>query len=143
MRRIAVIIGVSCLLSASRVDVGFSQDSPKVESVEPEAETRLTSNGGRVTLDLGIQSGYLKGDTTYHIDFPGGASELEFPLETYLVGPELVWGYRNPQKQDQFVFKIKWLRNIDNGSGKMKDSDWVERGGPPRPDIYSESDIEL
>ena len=143
MRRIAAIIGISILLTASGVDVGFSQDSPKVESVEPEAETRLTSNGGRVYLDLGIQSGYLKGDTTYHIDFPGGASELEFPLETYLVGPELVWGYRNPQKQDQFVFKIKWLTNIDNGSGKMKDSDWLEGDGHPGLDIYSESDVEL
>ena len=73
----------------------------------------------------------------------GIESELEFPLKTFLLGVEGGWGYQNSQKQDKLRLSAKWLTNIDHGSGKMKDSDWIEGDDHPGLDIYSESDIEL
>lgn len=143
MKKMVMVIGLSILLVAGSVDFGLSQITSEVELKKPKAEVGWAFNNGRIYLDLGVQSGYLKGDTTYHISFPGGASELEFPLKTYLLGPEVCWGYMNSQKQDKFRVKIRWLTNIGDGSGKMKDSDWLDDDGQPGLDIYSESDIKL
>ncbi len=143
MKKMVMVIGLSILLVAGSVDFGLSQITSEVELKKPKAEVGWAFNNGRIYLDLGVQSGYLKGDTTYHISFPGGASELEFPLKTYLLGPEVCWGYKNSLKQDKLQVKVKWLNNISRNSGKMKDSDWIEGDGQPGLDIYSESDIEL
>jgi outer membrane protease len=111
---------------------------------QPEAaEEGWDFYGGREYFDLGVRGGYLKGDTTYHISFDGGASELEFPLKVFLLGPEIGWGYKNPKKQEKLRLNIIWLTNISDGSGKMKDSDWIDGDGQPGLDIYSESDIKL
>jgi outer membrane protease len=104
---------------------------------------------------LGLVSGYLKGNSTYHISIYSGTSgvesELEFPLKTFLAGIEASFGSPASQKEDGFRVNIKWLKNIGDGSGKMKDSDWLTDDqdillvGSPHPgkDIYSESDIDL
>jgi outer membrane protease len=143
MKKMVMVIGLSILLVAGSVDFGLSQITSEVELKKPKAEVGWAFNNGRIYLDLGVQSGYLKGDTTYRITFLEGASELEFPLKAYLFGPEISWGYKNSQKQDKLQVKFKWLNNISRNSGKMKDSDWIEGDGQPGLDIYSESDIEL
>lgn len=119
---------------------------------EPGSKVGWEVNGGRLYLDVGLQSAYLKGDTTYKTDFPYGASELEFPLNTFLLGPEMGLSYKNTQNQEKIRLNVKLLTNIDDGSGKVKDSDWIENdanflGIPgynnPGLDIYSKSDIKL
>lgn len=117
--------------------------STKEAVPEPVSKVGWEFNGGRLYLDVGLQSAYFKGDTTYHIDFPGGASELEFPLKTFLLGPEVGLSYKNPQNQEKIRLNVKWLTNIDDGSGKMKDSDWLDGDGHSGLDIYSESKIKL
>jgi outer membrane protease len=109
---------------------------------------------------FGVGLGYLTGNTLYHIssyDATGGIeSELEFPLNTFLAGLEFGYISKNDRGRDDLKIGIKWFRNIDNGSGKLKDSDWisgsVETSPPPNGlgfpahpglDIYSESDISL
>lgn len=110
---------------------------------ESAAREEFEFNGGLLYLDVAFESEYLEGDTTYHITFPGGESELEFPLRTFLIGPKIGWGYKNQQDQDKFQLNIEWLTNIGHGSGKIKDSDWMGGDGHPGLDVYSESDIKL
>ncbi len=107
------------------------------------------------TFGIGIGIGFMSGNTLYHIsayDATGGIeSELEFPLKTLLLGLEYGYVGRNARGQDDLKIGIQWFMNIDNGSGKLKDSDWltdsvdiIEVGAPhPGLDIYSESDITL
>jgi outer membrane protease len=109
---------------------------------QPDEKVRGEIDNGKLYLDIGLKSGYLRGDTSYSISFAEGESELKFSLKTFLLGIEGGWGYRNPQKQDKLRLSVKWLTNIDHGSGKMEDSDWIEGDGHPGLDIYSESDIE-
>jgi outer membrane protease len=136
-------IGLSILLVAGSVDLGLSQMPSELELKKANGEVGWPYNSGRIYLDLGVQGGYLKGDTTYRITFDGGESELEFPLKTYFIGPEVGLGYKNSQKQDKFRVKIRWLTNIGDGLGNMKDSDWLDDDGQPGLDIYSESNIRL
>jgi outer membrane protease len=110
---------------------------------QPAAEERSGFNGGRDYLDIGVRAGYLKGDSTYHISFDGGASELEFPLKVFLIGPEIGLGHKNAKNQEILRLNLMWLTSITDGSGKMKDSDWIDGDGQPGLDIYSESDIKL
>ena len=143
------------LLPVFALSVLFLTGSMGFALKQPAAGEKFELNGGLSYLDTTLESGYLRGDTTYHISSYEGASgiesELEFPLETFLIGPKIGWGYKNAQNQDKFQLNIKWLTNIGHGSGKMKDSDWLtddldimEVGSAhPGLDIYSESDIEL
>jgi outer membrane protease len=146
MKRLLSVFALSILILAGSMGFGLQQSA---------AGEEFELGEGLLYLDATLESGYLKGDTTYHISYYEGAtgieSELEFPLKTYLIGPKIGWGYKNPQNRDKFQLNIKWLTNIDDGSGKMKDSDWLtddldimEVGSAhPGLDIYSESDIEL
>lgn len=109
----------------------------------------------RFFTDIGIKTSYLSGYTLYHISYYEGASgiesELEFPLRTYLLGIEGAILYK--EKSGYNRLKLTWevLTNIDSGSGKLKDSDWLTDDidialygiAHPGKDIYSESDIEL
>ena len=109
---------------------------------------------------FGFGLGYLTGSTLYHIssyDATGGIeSELEFPLNTVLFSLEGGYVSKNRKGQDAFKIGLQWSMNIGNGSGKLKDSDWlsgaVETSPPPNGlgfpahpglDIYSESEIDL
>jgi outer membrane protease len=103
-------------------------------------------------VDLGLQFGSLVGNTTYDITFDGGESKLEFPLGTYLLGFNFGWGYKNEQNQEKVKLDIKWLTNVGDGNGIMKDSDWIDDDATflgisgynhPGKDIYSESEIKL
>jgi outer membrane protease len=117
------------------------------------------AEGPKVDLTLGI--GMLTGDTTYQIGgtvvTPSGSgelhfpiSELEFPLDVYMISVE-----------GSIEFAEKWKvsagvkKNITGNAGKMKDSDWGvpfedppgsgtwRWYGPNSLDIYSESDADL
>jgi len=117
--------------------------------------------GENIYTTLGLQSGYITGDTTYHINFSeevlgtvySGESELEFPLDNFLWGIEGGLGYRNinNEKQDRARLTLSWFTNIDNDAGTMKDSDWLNDAydiyytGSPHPglDMYTESDADL
>ena len=109
---------------------------------------------------FGIGLGYMTGSTLYHIssyDATGGIeSELKFPLNTVLFGLEGGYVSKNAKGQDAFKVGLQWLMNLNGGSGKLKDSDWISGtvetdpppnglGFPAHPglDIYSESDITL
>jgi len=118
------------------------------------------SNNDDQYVTLGAQLGYLNGNSTYHTSFydytgSGGESKLEFPLQTELAGVTGEFVNKNSRTGDTFKLRITWLTNVGNGSGKMKDSDWLTDdqdvntptvgAGYPHPgkDIYSESDIKL
>ncbi len=117
------------------------------------------SFGGEVTVggdikmvtELGVSSAYLSGIHTYHISYyqgrSGVESELEFPLKTYLLGLE---GRIYPEGK-KWIFKFGVFKNIDNGSGRLKNSDWLSDDidtylygiAHPGKDIYSELAIDL
>jgi outer membrane protease len=122
------------------------------------AATAFDRQEGEYLFGFGL--GYLTGNTLYHIsvyDATGGIeSELEFPLNTVLFSLEGGYVSKNAKGQDAFKIGFQWSTNLSNGSGKLKDSDWlsgaVETSPPPdglgfpaHPglDIYSESDIVL
>jgi outer membrane protease len=118
---------------------------------------------GEKTFAFGL--GSLQGDTTYHIsayDAAGSGieSELEFPLMTIMLGVEGGYVGRNEKGQEALRISLQWSVNVDNGSGLLKDSDWLTNDldiqappSPPHPpnsgyphpglDIYSTSDIAL
>jgi outer membrane protease len=109
---------------------------------------------------FGFGLGYLTGSTIYHISVydatAGIESELEFPLDTMIVGLEGGYVSRNAKGQDALRIGLQWFRSLGSGSGKLKDSDWISGtaetspppngfGFPAHPglDIYSTSDISL
>jgi outer membrane protease len=125
-----------------------------------EERTGFSSRNRRAADDngyyyIGLDAGYLRGDSTYHISSYSGSSgvesELAFPLRTFMAGVEVGVGLRDADNRDKLKLHVRWLRNIDDGSGKMQDSDWLTDDqdiltvGSPHPgkDIYSESDIKL
>ena len=114
---------------------------------------------------LGLETRYIRGDTTYHISFDnppdyGGhcESELEFPLDNFMAGINLIIGFRC---KDNSVGRLNFtlLGTANNDAGTMKDSDWVENDRPayieifeedpgagythPGKDLYTESDANL
>jgi len=127
-------------------------------SLTARAATPFQKDTSENTFGVGL--GYLNGSTIYHIsvyDATGGIeSELEFPLKTMLFGLEGGYVSKNAKGQDAFKIGLQWSMNLDSGSGKLKDSDWISgtaetdpppigQGFPAHPglDIYSESDISL
>lgn len=93
-------------------------------------ESRMEPLGENLYGMFGMKYGYISGDTTYHISFAGGESELEFPLGNSLLGIEAALGYRGPynEKQDRARLTLGWYTNVDNDAGTMKDSDWDAAG---------------
>jgi outer membrane protease len=103
-------------------------------------------------LIVSLVGGPMRGNTTYHISVYSGAegveSELEFPLRAVMAGVELSY---KPHNTEGLRLTGRYLTNMTDGSGKMKDSDWLTnyydilKVGSPHPglDIYSESDIDL
>lgn len=121
-----------------------------VAQAEPSGQKGLDSK------TFGIGLGYLTGNTLYHIssyDTAGNGieSELEFPLNTMLLGLEGGYVGRNDQGREALKVTVQWFTSIGSGSGKLKDSDWLSDSvditevGSVHPglDIYSESDIDL
>ncbi len=125
--------------------------------MSPAPETHVT--GEDWSLSLALQPGSIQGNSTYHINFPGGESELEFPLKHSLFGLTCVLTYGENQTDDQLRSRlsISWFTSLSSNAGHMKDSDWIDNDialftdlGLPVPgnehpgkDIYSESQAEL
>ncbi len=120
----------------------------------PKEITGTSFGEGELITELGIKSSYLRGHTTYHISYYEGSSgiesELEFPLKTYLIGLDGAISYKE-NSYERFRLGFSIMKNIDNGSGRLKDSDWLSDDidislygvAHPGKDIYSESDIKL
>jgi len=114
-------------------------------------------------LEAGLDLGSLQGYTRYQrggrcVDaygatrqYPSPLSELEFPLDAYLLGLTTSLHYK-----DRLNLSFELTKNLSTDAGDMEDSDWgywylVYDGGVPlshdvRPntlDIYSESKAEL
>ncbi len=111
---------------------------------------------------VGMQTGFATGDTIYHISFDNpwesgghGESQLSWPIHNYLIGVEASLSYRlnasDPVARDRARLRFSWFTNLDDASGKMKDSDWIENdvgylgGGENHDsyDIFSTSDCTL
>lgn len=89
------------------------------------ASRTLTSD--KVSFGIGVKTGYLYGDTRYHITFPlyeegftTGESELKFPLNSFLGGLNASIGKRGVWSVDLSI-----LKNLTEDTGKTKDSDWL------------------
>jgi len=93
--------------------------------------------GERAYAAFGVQAGYIRGDTTYHMSFDNpieigghGESELEWPLSNSLIGINADFNYRQSKKdqdiRDRDRIAFSWFTNINKKSGEMKDSDWIE-----------------
>jgi outer membrane protease len=107
-----------------------------------------------LSTKVGLKTAYLSGKTIYHISFDNpwdygghGESELEFPMDNYLLGIDLLIGKERTKREGHLGFRF--LTNIDKDAGVMKDSDWIENdaafGKPVHSgrDCYTESDAEL
>lgn len=142
---------------------------------QPKEGKANSSEPKKVDFDFGISTGYISGETTYHISFDNhilvgghGESKLEFPLDNSLLGFNAVLSFEGKDRilngkriRRKSKLEFKWLTNLNQKSGKMKDSDWIENDinyinwynllyGTSFPtgtneglDIYSESDTEL
>ncbi len=97
------------------------------------------------TKALAIHSGFLQGHTKYHINFDGGASELEFPLDVPVWGVKGILGYKQSESNMNETARLTftYLTNTSQDAGKMKDYDWLDNDNHDGVDIYSESDTEL
>jgi outer membrane protease len=111
------------------------------------------------TRVLALHSGFLQGHTKYHINFSGGASELEFPLDVPVWGVKGILGYKKlaSDRNETARLAFTYLTNTSQAAGKMKDSDWIDDDismmhyiygidisqNHDGVDIYSESDTEI
>jgi outer membrane protease len=131
------------------------------EEVKSEKEEIVIPEHSLLKFDFSAGLGRLGGDTTYQIGgtvvdpsasynyhFP--ISELEFPLDVYMISVE-----GSIEFAEKWKISVGLKKNITDDAGKMKDSDWgVPFEDPPGSeswwwygpnslDIYSESDADL
>lgn len=123
-------------------------------------DDRITSSDwiGYLGYSFGLRYDNMAGFTKYHIDFPGGASELEFPVKSNLLGLSGTISYRTSPDEikDTARLTVNWLTSSAQAAGKMKDSDWIDddvtmlwyygrfiSANHSGLDIYSESDAEV
>ena len=92
------------------------------------AEELKATKAARKEFLMGLRLGGITGHSKYHISFPGGESELEFPLGNFFLGLEGALVLKNPKndRQDKARLAIGWLTNVGGDSGTMKDSDWSD-----------------
>jgi outer membrane protease len=116
----------------------------RADDLDPDWQSQVTPPL-YTTRVLALHSGFLQGYTKYHINFDGGASELEFPLDVPVWGVKGILGYksRSSDLNETARLTFTYLTNTSQDAGKMKDSDWIDDGVHDGLDIYSESDTEL
>jgi len=115
--------------------------------------------GDQTYMTFGLEGGYINGRTTFQFDFDNdytvgghGESELRWPLNNSLIGLGATFNYRMNKgvddMRDRARMELIWLTRLNENSGRMLDSDWIENdsgylGVPvvdhPGKDIYSES----
>jgi hypothetical protein len=165
---IEIIPGKSCTIKRADGTV-FVFKAYEVEKVNFEEEEKLEAEEARslkakeeykksLYARVGLETAYFSGHTTYHISFDNswkygghGESRLEFPLNNYLIGLNALVGKKGPKNpgQDKARLNLRFLMNIDDEAGIMKDSDWIENDTAfekePHPgrDSYTESDADI
>lgn len=72
-------------------------------------------------LTLGMELGYIRGNTAY--DFDHHTSELEFPFNNPMIGGDIVFGYKDFSFISQF-----WGTLSSSCASDMKDKDWNGAG---------------
>lgn len=87
---------------------------------------------GNKHLTIGMQLGYITGYTAYNFDH--NTSELEFPMNNWMVGSNLSLGFKNFSLNAQI-----WTPLESDAGFDMKDKDWV--GGTLVS--YTESQAEM
>ncbi len=132
--------GLTILVSALLLlayDLGWSEELDS--DWQSQSPPMFTAKG------LALHSGFLQGHTKYRINFSGGASELEFPLDVPVWGVKGILGYKKSagDLNETARFSFTYLTNISQDAGKMKDSDWIDDDNHDGLDVYSESDSEL
>lgn len=137
----------------------FLLTAGKSWSAEPDDDWSSQTQPMYTTKALALHSGFLQGYTKYRINFSGGASELEFPLDVPVWGVKGILGYKDSSSDlnETARFTFTYLTNTSQDAGKMKDSDWIDDDigmmhyiygtdisqNHSGVDIYSESDTEL
>ena len=149
--QIAAIFIVLAIISSSRLQ---AEDQEHWQDVGD-----MTSQSNYIGKYAGLQYGYLQGHTKYHIDFSGGASELEFPLNGNVWGAKAGFTFKNSPNEIKEAARLEfnWLTTAGGAGGKLKDSDWIDDDigffrdilhislpqDHPGVDVYSESDAAL
>ncbi len=93
--------------------------------------------GDQTYMTFGLESGYINGRTTFQFDFDNdytvgghGESELRWPLNNSLIGLGATFNYRMNKDvddmRDRARMELIWLTRLNEKSGKMLDSDWIE-----------------
>lgn len=93
--------------------------------------------GDQVYMNLGLESGYINGSSTFQFDFDNdysvgghGESELRWPLNNNLIGLVATFNSRLNKEVDDMRDRVRmeliWLTQLNKGAGKMQDSDWIE-----------------
>jgi hypothetical protein len=116
----------------------------------------IRSWASNLFADVGVQTRYVQGDSTYYISgvdpaLGSWASELEFPLNNSMAGVSLYVGSSHEEnpRQVKGQFCLVWLTTIDDDAGTMKDSDWIENDAAygeashAGKDMYTESDARV
>ncbi|MCK5578787.1 MAG: omptin family outer membrane protease [Planctomycetes bacterium] len=124
------------------------------DAQEPTWKTLFKDENINIHLSLPVAR--IQGHTTYFIDFKGGASKLEFPLNNTISGVKLDFIPKGNTGPPRGKLSFTWLTQLNEKAGDMKDSDWITSdvsffnslgwsGGRPHEglDIYSESTAKL
>jgi len=93
--------------------------------------------GDQTYMTFGLESGHINGRTTFQFDFDNdysvgghGESELRWPLNNSLIGLSASFNYRLNKNvddmRDRARMELIWLTRLNEKSGKMLDSDWIE-----------------
>jgi outer membrane protease len=88
----------------------------------------LVTKNDSVERFFSLRYGILNGYTKYRIEFSGGASELEFPLNNSMWGATAGFTFKKDPKDMNNAAKLefRWYTNTGRDAGKLKDSDWID-----------------
>lgn len=140
------MVATSFIMAVIAVSRGVAQEKAVTEEDINDVPLAFEKSDGNLDVSGGVE--FWSGHATYAI---GGAvvlsdgsteqtwfpiSELEFPLDTILIGIDAE--YRMTPRVE---LSLGVSFSIAGDAGTMKDSDWIQ--APGSLDIYSESDAEL
>ncbi len=96
----------------------------------------LPAFAAKPAVDFGLETGYLRGNTTYDITLGTGTSELKWPLDMYMAGFTYSCSYKD------FGFRVSYLKAPSRKYGtSLEDTDLDLRVGSSNRLIYSETEL--
>ena len=123
----------------------FRQEAPfepfifgQEDKSDKEVKELFFGKDGIGTLSVGLESGKIDGLTKYRISFENpyaygghGESQLEWPINSYLIGFSAALHYQglreNRLPHDKMQLGFRWLTHaLGHRTGNIKDSDWIE-----------------